>query len=87
MIFGVYLICGIVLLGTMFIPLFWRSDKTRINSKIKFLNTSTVILSTLFLAITVYIIVQMRLPLNGFKDYLFIDPLSLYEVLMVISRL
>jgi hydrogenase-4 component F len=82
MIFGVYLICGIVLLGTMFIPLFWRSDKTRINSKIKFLNTSTVILSTLFLAITVYIIVQMRLPLNGFKDYLFIDPLSLYEVLI-----
>ena len=82
MIFGVYLICGIVLLGIMFIPLFWRSDKTRINSKINFLNTATVILSTLFLGITVYVIVQMQLPFNGFKDYLFIDPLSLYEVLI-----
>jgi hydrogenase-4 component F len=82
MIFLVYLFCGLVLLGTMFVPLFWRSSKTGINTKIKFLNTATIILSTLYLAITVYVIVRAQLPLNGFKDYLFIDPLSIYEVLI-----
>jgi hydrogenase-4 component F len=82
MIFPLYLICGVVLLGIMLIPVLRRSEKSSINQKIRFLNSATVVLCTIYLAITIYVISSLELPFTGFKDYLFIDPLAIYEVLI-----
>jgi hydrogenase-4 component F len=81
MLFLAYIIGGLLFLGLMFVPLFWRSSSV-INQKIKYLNTTTVILSVLYLLITIYIVVAASLPQYNFKNYLFMDPLAIYEVII-----
>jgi hydrogenase-4 component F len=81
MIFLIYLICGVLCLGLNFVPLFRRAFGS-IKRKNDFLSAITVILATLFLLISVWVVMRVDLPLLGFRDYLLIDPLAIYEVII-----
>jgi formate hydrogenlyase subunit 3/multisubunit Na+/H+ antiporter MnhD subunit len=77
-----YLISGLLALGLMLGPYIWRFRHSTTNAKIKYLNSCAVGLSLVYLALTIFSIVKQPLPLLAAKDYLYIDSLALYEVLI-----
>jgi hydrogenase-4 component F len=82
MIIPAYLISGLLILGILVIPLLRRPPQAGFTARIKFLSITSIILSAVYLAITIVVIVTAKLPMQGFNDYLYIDPLSVYEVLI-----
>lgn len=83
MIFLAYIICGLLLLGIAAIVLKWRlKGKNAAASKSSFLNNLTLVHATVYLTITVLAIIRLPLPVLAFNNYLFMDPLAIYEVLI-----
>jgi hydrogenase-4 component F len=83
MIFLIYVLCGVLLLGITFavMPRHTRNLGSAL-AKADVLNTLTLIHISAYVLITLYIINLTPLPLFAFKQYLFIDPLAIFEVLI-----
>jgi hydrogenase-4 component F len=85
MIFLTYILSGFLLLG-IFYPVaykrFRRSDDAILKSD--FLNTLTLLHIAIYFILTVYIIIRVSLPVDAFNQYLFIDLLAVYEVVITL---
>ena len=82
MIFTVYLISGLIITAAGFLPLFWHSRFARVEDKTNLVNSLAIAHSAIYLALTIYVIIAVRLPVFAFYNYLMADPLAIYEVLI-----
>lgn len=83
MIFLTYILVGALLLAIVIARLVSRSRRPEdINAKTDFLNTFTLIHCSFYLVYTLYILIGVPLPVFALSNYLFIDPLAIYEVLI-----
>jgi hydrogenase-4 component F len=82
MLLSLYLISGLAVLGLMLLSLLWPFRRLTAIAKIKYLNSWAVTLSAMYLGITIYAILCQPLPVSAFNNYLYIDSLALYEVLI-----
>jgi hydrogenase-4 component F len=80
--FLAYILIGGLVLAIMLTPLFWRSKTTSISAKGDFLSSLTIALGALYFLLTLYVIIFVKLPVYAFNQYLFMDPLAIYEVLI-----
>lgn len=83
MIFLAYLICGLLVLGSAAVVLKWRlkGEEAGISKSI-FLNSLTLVHAAIYLIITVLVVIRLPLPILAFNNYLFMDPLAIFEVLI-----
>jgi hydrogenase-4 component F len=83
MIFLIYIICGILLLGITFAAMPRRAKNSdSALAKADVLNTITLLHVAAYALITVFVIIRVPLPLFALNQYLFIDPLAIFEVLI-----
>jgi hydrogenase-4 component F len=69
-----------VILSAVLLPLALR--RKEIAAKNTLLNNLTILHSACYLGISIYVLVAVNLPVFFFKQYLFIDSLAIYEVLI-----
>jgi formate hydrogenlyase subunit 3/multisubunit Na+/H+ antiporter MnhD subunit len=62
------------------LPLALRSKEAP--ARCTFLNTFTILHGACYLGISIYVLAAVDLPVFFFKQYLFIDSLAIYEVLI-----
>ena len=83
MIFLAYIICGLLLVGIAAAILKWviRGEQAAV-SRSNLLNTLTLWHVAVYLVLTVLALIRLPLPVLAFNNYLILDPLSIYEVLI-----
>jgi len=74
-----YVAAGIILAIVLLPPALRSKDTTARNS---FLDIFTILHSASYLAISIYLLVSISAPVSSFNQYLFIDSLAIYEVLI-----
>ncbi len=83
MIFLAYIIFGVLLAAIAIIGVSGRpNNQENISFKTNFFNTLTLIHVFFYLILSIYVIVRIPLPVYAFNQYLFIDRLAIYEVLI-----
>ena len=83
MIFLAYIICGLLLLGIVAAIMKWRfKGEQAAVSRSNLLNSFTLWHAAIYLILTIVALIRLPLPVQAFNNYLFMDPLSIYEVLI-----
>ena len=83
MIFLAYIISGLLLLGIVAAIMKWRfkGEQTAV-SRSNLLNFFTLGHAGIYLILTLLALIRLPLPVLAFNNYLFMDPLAIYEVLI-----
>ena len=83
MIFLAYIISGLLLLGIVAAIMKWRfkGEQTAV-SRSNLLNFFTLGHAAIYLILTLLALIRLPLPVLAFNNYLFMDPLAIYEVLI-----
>ena len=83
MIFLAYIICGLLLVGIAAAILKWgiKGEQAAV-SRSNILNSLTLWHTAVYMLLTVLALIRLPLPVLAFNNYLFMDPLAVYEVLI-----
>src|SRR5450759_1504378 len=83
MIFLAYIICGLLLLGIAAAILKWgiKGEQAAV-SRSNILNSLSRLHTAVYMLLTVLALIRLPLPVLAFNNYLFMDPLAVYEVLI-----
>jgi hydrogenase-4 component F len=83
MIFLAYIIAGLLLTGIAAAILKWQPQGAGLAvSRSNMLNSLTLWHAAVYLILTVLALIRLPLPVLAFNNYLFMDPLAVYEVLI-----